>query len=119
MALQMDRQAGRHRVGAFALVVVLGAAGLGLGGCGGGGSPSTPASVGETVFHDQGCGSCHTLSAAGTSGTAGPPLDGLRLTPAQVREIVAGGAKGMPAYRDRLGKADLNSVARFVARSSQ
>ena len=37
---------------------------------------TTTASVdGAQVFDDQGCGGCHTLSAAGSSGTVGPVLD--------------------------------------------
>lgn len=31
--------------------------------------------AGGVVFEAQGCGSCHTLAAAGTSGTIGPSLD--------------------------------------------
>ena len=33
------------------------------------------AAAGETVFASAGCGACHTLSAAGSSGTVGPNLD--------------------------------------------
>ncbi len=33
------------------------------------------ASAGKDVFATQGCGNCHKLSAAGSSGTAGPNLD--------------------------------------------
>jgi mono/diheme cytochrome c family protein len=32
-------------------------------------------SEGKQLFADNGCGSCHTLSAAGSSGTIGPDLD--------------------------------------------
>ena len=31
--------------------------------------------AGKRVFETQGCGSCHTLEAAGTTGTTGPDLD--------------------------------------------
>ena len=31
--------------------------------------------AGEEVFSANGCGSCHTLAAAGTNGTVGPNLD--------------------------------------------
>ena len=37
---------------------------------------SSPVS-GATVFNDNGCGSCHTLSAAGSTGKVGPDLDKL------------------------------------------
>ena len=39
---------------------------------GGGGAAS-----GKAVFTANGCGSCHTLTAAGTTGTVGPDLDKL------------------------------------------
>jgi len=46
----------------------------------GGGSGSSSgatgdATAGKTVFASSGCGSCHTLSAAGATGTIGPDLD--------------------------------------------
>jgi len=40
--------------------------------------PSAPAgdpAAGKTIFASAGCGTCHTLQAAGTSGTVGPKLD--------------------------------------------
>ena len=36
---------------------------------------------GETIFKGAGCGGCHTLAAAGASGTAGPNLDQIASTP--------------------------------------
>jgi cytochrome c oxidase subunit 2 len=44
---------------------------------GGGGSPANPDAAGKAIFTGQegGCGSCHTLADAGTSGTVGPDLD--------------------------------------------
>jgi cytochrome c oxidase subunit II len=40
-------------------------------------SSPTPAVSGAAVFKNNPCGSCHTLSAAGSTGTAGPDLDKL------------------------------------------
>jgi mono/diheme cytochrome c family protein len=37
--------------------------------------PSGSPDAGREVFAAQGCGSCHTFAAAGTSGTTGPNLD--------------------------------------------
>ena len=37
--------------------------------------PEAPGGPGGQVFADNGCGSCHTLEAAGTTGTVGPNLD--------------------------------------------
>ena len=46
------------------------------GGSGGSSSGATgDATAGKTVFASSGCGSCHTLSAAGATGTIGPDLD--------------------------------------------
>jgi mono/diheme cytochrome c family protein len=39
------------------------------------GPPTVPGGPGAQVFANNGCGSCHTLAAAGTSGTNGPNLD--------------------------------------------
>lgn len=73
----------RFRVRRVALVTLLAMLALVLAGCGGDGEeeapPETPpaeeAVSGEQLFADQGCGGCHTLAAAGTSGTTGPDLD--------------------------------------------
>ncbi len=53
-----------------------GSAGSGGGKQGGGGKPSSgDATAGKQVFADQGCGGCHTLKAAGSTGQIGPDLD--------------------------------------------
>jgi cytochrome c oxidase subunit 2 len=40
-----------------------------------GASPAQAAAAGKQVFADNGCGGCHTLSDAGSTGTVGPNLD--------------------------------------------
>jgi heme/copper-type cytochrome/quinol oxidase subunit 1 len=65
------------------------------------------------------CGSCHTLSAAGTSGAIGPNLDDLRPDTAQVVEAIkrgGAGGGGMPA--NLITGADAEAVANFVARNA-
>ena len=70
------------------------------------------AANGEAVFASAGCGSCHTLSKAGTSGTVGPNLDDTTLSfdevtvaahvagPSElISEVVLGGAP--PRCRSR------------------
>lgn len=37
--------------------------------------PQGDATAGKQLFADQGCGSCHTFSAAGATGSVGPNLD--------------------------------------------
>jgi cytochrome c551/c552 len=52
--------------------------GGGSGGSSSGGSSSGAtgdANAGKAVFASNGCGSCHTLAAAGATGTIGPDLD--------------------------------------------
>ena len=39
------------------------------------GPPTVPGGPGAQVFANNGCGSCHVLAAAGTSGAVGPNLD--------------------------------------------
>ena len=69
---------------------------------------------GKTVFSDT-CGSCHTLSAAGTSGTTGPNLDDVSLDAAAIEGIVRDGRGGMPAFGDQLSDEEISAVAEFVA----
>jgi mono/diheme cytochrome c family protein len=94
-----------------------------LGGCGGGdddGSTSgVSASPGERVFVETGCGSCHTLAAAGTSGTAGPSLDGRDYDVPAVEGWVRRGGKGMPAYDEQLSARQIRDVATFVATATR
>jgi mono/diheme cytochrome c family protein len=49
---------------------------------------SGSAAVGAAVFASAGCGSCHTLKAAGATGTIGPDLDQVQPSAATVRAIV-------------------------------
>jgi mono/diheme cytochrome c family protein len=73
------------------------------------------AAAGRSVFASAGCGTCHTLRAAGTSGLIGPNLDSLRPTYAQVRTKVRRGGGGMPSFAGRLSAAQIRDVAAFVA----
>jgi cytochrome c2 len=45
---------------------------------GGGGGGGASAAAGKDAFNSNGCGACHTLAAAGTSGKVGPDLDKLK-----------------------------------------
>lgn len=70
---------------------------------------------GRSLFVASGCGGCHTLAAAGTTGTAGPNLDEARPGYARVVRIVTEGSGSMPAYDATLGDSQIRAVARFVA----
>jgi mono/diheme cytochrome c family protein len=101
--------------GPLAVLLALGA----LAGCGGGSSAPKNASPGLKAFDSANCGSCHTLAAAHSSGTAGPKLDGAKLTAARVADVVRHGATGMPSFADQLSSSQIQQVADFVARAAQ
>jgi cytochrome c6 len=84
------------------------------GGGGGQADEGAPAVDGKAVFADT-CGGCHTLSAAGTSGTTGPNLDGVSLDAGAIESIVCDGRGGMPALGDQLSDDEIAAVADFVA----
>jgi mono/diheme cytochrome c family protein len=67
------------------------------------------------VFTSAGCGSCHTLAAAHASGDIGPNLDDLKPSEALVAHQVTNGGPAMPSFADRLSKAQIAAVAKFVA----
>jgi mono/diheme cytochrome c family protein len=50
-----------------------------------------------TALFAQTCGSCHTLAAAGTDGSAGPDLDALRPSRDQVLAAITNGGTGTVA----------------------
>jgi cbb3-type cytochrome c oxidase subunit III len=82
-----------------------------------GGSGASPASLGtngKTIFTTE-CASCHTLKAAGTTGTIGPNLDQLKpALPIIQRQVTNGGAI-MPAFKGKLSPAQITAVAKYVA----
>jgi mono/diheme cytochrome c family protein len=87
------------------------AAGGGTTGGGGGGTD------GKALFSSAGCGSCHTLKAAGSTGTVGPNLDQSTITePDEVKQITDGGG-GMPAFKGQLSAAQIKALANFVVTS--
>jgi mono/diheme cytochrome c family protein len=70
--------------------------------------------AGAAVFAEAGCGGCHTFSAANSSGTVGPVLDGIDLSKAEIEQQVRNGGGGMPPFGDRLSDAEIAAVADFV-----
>jgi cbb3-type cytochrome c oxidase subunit III len=69
---------------------------------------------GETIFKAK-CGSCHTLAAAGTTGTQGPNLDLLKPTFERAKAQVIKGGGIMPAFKGVLTDAQIDAVAKYVA----
>jgi outer membrane protein assembly factor BamB len=70
--------------------------------------------AGMSVFNST-CASCHTLAAAGSTGTVGPNLDQLKPSDALVVHQVTEGGGGMPAFGSSLSKSQIESVALFVS----
>jgi mono/diheme cytochrome c family protein len=124
-----------------ALVLILGALGLVGAGCGGdddsSGTPATTAETttgggetttgggetgdavnGKAVFASAGCGSCHTYSKAGSSGSIGPNLDDLAPSSDTVVRQVTNGGGAMPSFKDQLSEQEIRDVAAFVSGSS-
>jgi alcohol dehydrogenase (cytochrome c) len=71
--------------------------------------------AGMKVFDTAGCATCHTLAAAGSTGTVGPNLDQLKPSDAAVVKQVTNGGGGMPAFGSTLSKTQIQSVALFVS----
>ena len=69
---------------------------------------------GAAVFAEAGCGGCHTFSAANSSGTVGPSLDGINLSKDEIEQQVRNGGGGMPPFGDRLSDAEIEAVADYV-----
>ncbi|HEX3806299.1 MAG TPA: cytochrome c [Gaiellaceae bacterium] len=79
-------------------------------------SGSTSAvAAGKQVFLTAGCTGCHTLKAAGSTGTVGPNLDQLKPSEAAVQQQVIHGGGPMPAFAGKLSTTQIKDVAVFVS----
>ena len=76
---------------------------------GGGGGPD-----GEAIFADAGCGGCHVLEAAGSSGNVGPNLDDAKPSKELVIERVTNGLGAMPSFADSYTPDEIAAVADYV-----
>lgn len=73
------------------------------------------AAAGKQVFDTAGCGSCHTLSDAGTNGTVGPNLDDAEPSYDLAIDRVTNGRGAMPPFQDQLSEAQIQDVAKYVS----
>jgi len=69
---------------------------------------------GKTIFTTN-CGSCHTLSDAGTSGAVGPNLDEARPSRETVVGMVTNGRGAMPSFSESLDREQIDAVAEYVS----
>jgi mono/diheme cytochrome c family protein len=87
-------------------------------GSSGGGGTKAAAPDGKQIFTSAGCAGCHTLKAAGATGTVGPNLDVVKPTEAKVVHQVNVGGGAMPAFKGQLTPAEITAVAKFVSSSA-
>jgi cbb3-type cytochrome c oxidase subunit III len=76
--------------------------------------PAAASTDGKSIFASN-CASCHTLKAAGSSGTVGPNLDTVKPPLALVKHQVENGGGAMPAFKGTLSPQQIDAVAKFVA----
>jgi mono/diheme cytochrome c family protein len=84
----------------------------------GGGTSEGDAAKGKEVFATAGCGGCHILSDAGSSGAVGPNLDESKPAPDLVVERVTNGKGAMPSFKGQLSEEDIQNVAAYVVQST-
>ena len=82
-------------------------------------APDRPITDGRRIFVSSGCGGCHTLSAAGATGTVGPSLDLAKPSFDLVVERVTKGTAQMPSFKDVLSEQQIESVAAFVVAATR
>jgi mono/diheme cytochrome c family protein len=81
-------------------------------------APAGDAAAGKSVFQTAGCTSCHTLKAAGATGTVGPNLDDAKPSAELVVERVTNGKGVMPSFKGQLSPKQIADVAAFVSSSA-
>jgi cytochrome c6 len=83
----------------------------------GGGAPAEgDAAAGKQIFLGAaGCGTCHTLADAGTSGTIGPNLDEAKPSFELAVDRVTNGAGAMPSFSGQLSDQQIVDVATYVS----
>jgi mono/diheme cytochrome c family protein len=77
-----------------------------------------PAAGKEVFLGSSGCGACHTLADAGTSGQVGPNLDEAQPSYAAVVDIVTNGRGQMPSFSSSLSEEDIQNVAAYISQSA-
>jgi mono/diheme cytochrome c family protein len=81
-------------------------------------SPPDGGNDGESIFASAGCGGCHTLAAAGSSGAVGPNLDEAKPTKDLAVDRVTNGRGGMPSFKGQLTEEQIQAVATYVAENA-
>ena len=85
----------------------------------GSGETAGDPAAGESVFASAGCGACHMLDAAGSTGQVGPNLDESKPDAALVVDRVTNGKGVMPPFEGQLDEKQIQDVAAFVVDSTR
>jgi mono/diheme cytochrome c family protein len=75
---------------------------------------------GKEIFAQAGCAQCHTLAAAGSTGTIGPNLDETKPSRELAIDRVTNGSPSgaMPSFSDKLSEEQIAAVADFVTQNA-
>lgn len=76
------------------------------------------AAAGKTIFKTGPCAGCHTLADAGTSGTVGPNLTGLKVPLSLVVDRLLHGKNAMPPFKGTLSDKQIADVAAYVVQAT-
>src|SRR5215218_3648269 len=107
------------------------AGGGAVAGGGGGGGETAAAGQGKAIFTGEGgCGACHTLAAAGTTGTVGPKLDGIgakgeAFIKQSIEDPDAKVEEGFPKgvmpqdFKSRLGPAKVDALVKYLLQAGK
>ena len=76
--------------------------------------PKGDATAGKAVFASTNCGGCHTLKAAGSTGSVGPDLDQLKPPLDRIYHQVEVGGGPMPAFKGQLSNKQIADVSAYV-----
>jgi len=83
-----------------------------------GGLEGDPVAGKEIFLGTAGCGGCHTLADAGTSGTVGPNLDQSPASEDLVVDRVTNGRGAMPPFQGTLTEQQIADVAAYVSQAA-
>ena len=72
------------------------------------------ATTGASLYISAGCGNCHALADAGTTGSIGPDLDVARPSFEISVDRMKNGSGPMPTFLDQLGMDGINDVAAYI-----
>jgi mono/diheme cytochrome c family protein len=72
------------------------------------------AAAGRALFVSAGCGSCHTLADAGTSGRIGPDLEQAHPDYQLALRRITDGGDGMPSFDRTLTQAQIRTLGHYL-----